>query len=120
MIRYIVSIQKRRKTAMKFLNTDNPLIIIDIGASGGIHLRWNKLDAYFKAILVEPDPREYNNLIKKLPGNYIVLNTALYDSEGFIDFNLCEKQMCSSIFNFDKEKIERYAEAERLRIKDTI
>ena len=105
---------------MKFMNTDNPLIIIDIGASGGIHLRWNKLDAYFKAILVEPDPREYNNLIKKLPGNYIVLNTALYDSEGFIDFNLCEKQMCSSIFNFDKEKIERYAEAERLRIKDTI
>ena len=41
---------------------NNPLFIVDVGASGGIDSRWKNFSSNFRAILFEPDPREYEIL----------------------------------------------------------
>ena len=51
---------------------NNQLIIVDIGASGGIDPRWKNLTSYFKCILFEPDPREYSILKENSDSNLIV------------------------------------------------
>jgi len=46
---------------------NNNLIIVDIGASGGIHPRWKNLTPHFIGILFEPDSREYYTLKENRP-----------------------------------------------------
>jgi FkbM family methyltransferase len=65
--------------------------MVDIGASGGIHPRFKKVINNLKAVLFEPDPREFNRLKNSVPDNYVVLNTALADSPGEVIFYLCKK-----------------------------
>ena len=47
----------------KLLN-NNHLVIVDVGASGGIHPRWSKTTEFYKGILFEPDHREFDALKK--------------------------------------------------------
>ena len=50
---------------MDTLLKKNQLVIVDIGASGGIDPRWGKTTEFYKGILFEPDPGEFNALKKK-------------------------------------------------------
>ena len=77
---------------------DNPLMIVDIGASGGIDSRWGNITSSYRGILFEPDPREFEKLKIKEGGKSIVLNTALSDSTQTLNFHLCEKQEVSSVY----------------------
>ena len=77
---------------------ENPLIIADVGASGGIDPKWKKFTSFYKGILFEPDPREYDLLKSTSDKNLIVLNSALSDSEKDVPFHLCEKQQVSSVY----------------------
>ena len=60
----------------KLLN-NNHLVIVDVGASGGILPRWSKRSEFYKGILFEPDPREFDALKKNSDSNLIVINSAL-------------------------------------------
>ena len=44
------------------LLADNVLWIVDIGASGGIDLRWKKFTTNCNAVLFEPDPDRFEVL----------------------------------------------------------
>lgn len=105
---------------MQTLLRDNPLGIIDIGASGGIHARWKKLTPYYTAILFEPDPREYEQLAKVSPQNHIVLNTALAAKKGPIHLNLCRKQQVSSVFKPNFNLLKRFPEFERFNVESSV
>ena len=41
---------------------NNPIWLVDIGASGGIDPRWQQFTSSLKAILFEPDPRDMKYL----------------------------------------------------------
>ena len=45
-----------RKKCMKNMLENNPLWVVDIGASGGIDPRWEKSHYSYRGILFEPDP----------------------------------------------------------------
>lgn len=105
---------------MDLLSEQKPLTIVDIGASGGIQRRWEQYGRAVNAILFEPDPREYDRLSEALPKNYTLYNTALYDHKGKIAFNLCRKQMCSSVLESNVEELKKYHEGERFDIVDRI
>ncbi|MFH2047100.1 MAG: FkbM family methyltransferase [Pseudomonadota bacterium] len=97
------------------------IYVIDVGASGGLHSRWPKIaGSNFKAVLFEPDPREYDRLKQSVGDNYIVLNSALSDFPKDLKFNLCRKQQVSSIFMPNFELLSKYPEAERHDIVNTI
>lgn len=100
---------------------DKNIHVVDVGASGGLHSRWQKVANYnFKAVLFEPDPREYDRLKQSLGDNYLVINSALSNSAQQVEFNLCRQQTASSIFMPNLELINKYPEAERCDIVDTI
>lgn len=103
---------------MNLLTDSNPLVVIDIGASNGIHKRWKKLKEPYTAVLVEPDPREYENLSQRLPSNHILLTSALFDKPGQLKLNLCKKQMCSSILESNMEFLRRFPDSDRFSIID--
>ena len=86
-----------KKTVDNLLK-NKPLLVIDVGASGGIDSRWAKFTSSYKGILFEPDPREYETLKIKSKKNLIVLNSALSDEISTLNFNLCEKQTVSSFY----------------------
>ena len=85
------------------LLANNPLMIVDVGASGGLDFRWINFTSSIRAILFEPDPRVYDVLKSSGRDNLIILNSALSDSVNEIDFHLCKKQQVSSVYlpNFD-------------------
>ena len=95
---------------------DNTLHIIDIGASGGIDPKWNNLGMPIKGILFEPDPREYENLKLASDNNLIVLNSALSDKPKKLEFNLCAKQMVSSVYTPNFDFLNLFPESSRFEI----
>lgn len=90
--------------------------IIDIGASGGIHPRFSKIIKNLRAILFEPDPREFTRLKESVPDNYRVLNTALSENPGEVDFYLCKKQEVSSVYLPNKAFLSNFPDIERFSV----
>jgi FkbM family methyltransferase len=102
------------------LLTNNPLWLVDIGASGGIDPRWRNFTSNLKAILFEPDPREYERLKLEGDEDIIILNCALSDSAKEIDFYLCKKQQNSSGYLPNYELLAKFPDAERFDVIKTI
>ncbi|MBI3899046.1 MAG: FkbM family methyltransferase [Gammaproteobacteria bacterium] len=98
----------------------NPLWVIDVGASGGIDSRWSNFTSFFKAILFEPDPREFEILKGKSRGNLVVLNSALSDAVKEVDFNLCKKQQVSSAYLPNRDFLAKFPDCERFSVERTI
>lgn len=99
---------------------NNQLMIVDIGASGGIDKRWKNLTSSFKCILFEPDLRAYNILKENSDSNLIVLNSALSDSTKKVEFHLCNKQEVSSIFPPNFDFLNKFPDAERFEVQKNI
>ena len=103
----------------KLLN-NNHLVIVDVGASGGIHPRWSKATEFYKGILFEPDPREFDVLKKNSDNNLIVINSALSDSNKEIEFHLCKKQEVSSVYPPNFNFLNKFADSERFNVEKII
>lgn len=99
---------------------NNPLLIVDVGASGGIDPRWARSQLNYKGVLFEPDPREYNILRSKSGKNLIVLNAALSDSPTTLNFHLCKKQQVSSVYLPNVDFLEKFPDIERFDVTKSI
>ncbi len=99
---------------------NNPLWIVDIGASGGIDPRWAKFTSSYKGILFEPDPREFDRLKSKSGKNLVVLNSALSDSANTVDFHLCEKQQVSSVYLPNIDFLSKFPDVKRFDVTKDI
>ena len=77
---------------------DNPITLVDVGAAGGIHKRWNPYREVLKSILFEPDKEEYKKLIANKSESTLVINSALAEKSKLVDFNICKWQEVSSIY----------------------
>ena len=104
----------------KLLNDNHHLIIVDVGASGGIHPRWSKTTEFYKGILFEPDSRVFNELKKNSDKNLIVINSALSDSNKEIEFHLCKKQEVSSVYPPNFNFLNKFADSERFNVQKII
>ena len=101
----------------KLLN-ENQLIIVDVGASGGVHERWLKFGSVVKSILFEPDRGAFQKLISNEPKNSLIINAALADSPKVVDFHICKWQEVSSIYKPNFNLLEKYEDSERFEIKN--
>lgn len=99
---------------------NNPLWVVDVGASGGVDPRWGEFTGSYRGVLFEPDPREYDLLKARSQDNLIVLNAALSDSAGTVDFYLCQKQEVSSAFLPNFEFLRKFPDADRFNVTQTI
>ena len=106
---------------MEYVSSNNdPLTIVDIGASGGIHARWSGSPCGLRAVLFEPDPREFDTLKSMAPDNWTVINSALSDRSGDIDFRLARKQQVSSVYPPNQAFLEKFPDPERFHTVKTI
>jgi FkbM family methyltransferase len=94
-----------------------PLVLIDVGASGGAPARWKGLGASAEIIGFEPDPRAAETM-KAAPG-FRYLNVALYSHPGKIRLYLTRKQQCTSVFPPNRALLDRFPEADRLDVIGT-
>ena len=95
---------------------DNPLWVVDVGALGGIDHRWANFTSSYKAILFEPDPREYDILRANSSENLIVLNSALSNSPATIDFNLCKVPGRSSVYLPNIEFLSNFSDVKSYEV----
>ena len=102
------------------LLANNPLWVVDVGASGGIDPKWAKFTSAYRGILFEPDPREYEILKSRAGKNLIVLNSALSDSVNAVDFNLCRAQKVSSVYLPNHAFLSKFPDPEDYQVTKTI
>lgn len=88
-----------------------PIILIDIGASGGISKKWEKLKKYLKVVGFEPDKRAFDKLCGSEKLKFI--NTAVAKQDGEITLNLAKSQGCSSVFLPDVDFLKQFPDAQR-------
>ncbi len=95
----------------------SPIVLIDIGASGGIQPIWNSVSNYIKVIGFEPDAEEFKNL-KKIYNSekYVFFNIGLLDKKGFSNFYITRKQQVSSIFKPNRVFLDKFPHSERFDI----
>lgn len=96
---------------------ENPIVLIDIGASGGIPQEWKRASKYLKVIGFEPDERAFANL--KNNNNYKFINAALGLSEQEVDFYLTKKQETSSVFYPNADLLKQFPDHERYSVVKT-
>lgn len=95
---------------------NNPIWIADVGAAGGVDPKWEKFTSFYKGILFEPDPREYESLRAKSSDNLVVLNSVLADSACELDFYLCKRQQVSSVYTPDVEFLKQFLDVDRFNV----
>lgn len=105
------------------LLVENPIVLIDIGASGGTHKIWKKLASKSICIAFDADTRELNfeekesSLFKKL----LVVNAIVSedDSQSKV-FNLTKSPFCSSLLTPNLEGLSDYYYQDIFEVKEQI
>ncbi len=98
-----------------------PLVMIDIGASGGLQTRWKRAERYLQVIGFEPDGRAFSDLITSSgskPTKY--LNMSLLDKRITVDFHLTRRQTNSSIFSPNRKFLDGFPESERFDVLECV
>ena len=99
------------KTFSDFYN-DFPLVLIDVGASGGLEKNWLEAKRHLQIIGFEPDERAYNELIEKQNKITKYLNIALGDGRD-TPFYLTKKQQTSSMYKPNYNFLKSFPDIER-------
>ena len=95
------------------------LILVDVGASGGIHRRWKIFLPELKAILFEPDISSYEALVSQNAPYIQAVNIGLFEEPGQYLFHSCSKGQLSSIYRPNTEFINKYPQSERYEIVES-
>lgn len=80
------------------LTKSSPIMLVDVGARGGIHRKWNLLSESIKVLGFEPDPEECIRLNEKSKKNHTCLPIALHNRSGTIEMNITKNPVNSSIY----------------------
>tara|TARA_A100001011_G_scaffold360175_1_gene407257 strand:+ start:1321 stop:2283 length:963 start_codon:yes stop_codon:yes gene_type:complete len=109
------------KRAINTLPNNGVLTLIDIGAAGEIEPRWKNFSKNIKYIGFEPDQRSRNSLKNTENDflNYQILPFALSNSNQSVELNLCREPKTSSLFQPNKNFLNRFPDVQRYEILKT-
>ena len=89
---------------------------VDVGASGGAHKRWKKLEGNLRTFLFEPDVRSYEKLETSHSDGVSLYNCALSDNNGEADFYLCKDPQKSSSLQPNFDCLQMFHNPERYHV----
>lgn len=116
------SIISRILTREEFI--EQPLVFVDIGASGGIHSKWRNFAKWSTCIAYDPDSREFScqdsSSNSKLWNKLYLLNRIVSDNIGSSSFYLTSSPYCSSTLLPDEESLETWAFAKHFSVVQEI
>lgn len=101
---------------------DDPPVLIDIGASGGIHPDWKQIAPYAVCIAFDPDDREMSNVTTtggKFKNLHIFPTIVSDQTVGKTQFYLTKSPFCSSVLEPDHKALEDWAFSELFQVVRT-
>ena len=98
----------------------SPLVVVDVGASGGAGSRWRSAERHLQLIGFDADERapDADESGRNLPVR--VLNVALHRAKARLDFHLTKRQENSSIFMPNRAFLDQFPESDRYDVVDTV
>jgi FkbM family methyltransferase len=96
-----------------------PLVLVDVGSSGGVKSNWKLAEKYLQVIGFEPEGEGFDNLAASNDSRTMYLNTGLYKERATLDFYVTRENTDSSIFKPNRELIDKFPAAERFDIVKT-
>jgi FkbM family methyltransferase len=102
---------------------DEPPVLIDIGASGGIHAYWKRIAKYSVCIAFDADDRDFQP-VEKTNGDYrklFVYNRILSTkTEDENDFYLTRSPHCSSLLKPNEDGLKNWAYAKKFEVEKKV
>lgn len=109
--------KKSIESAFSEFYRKSPVILVDIGAKGGLEPNWQPLKKYLYIIEFEPNSREFSLLNQTKDKNIKLLQTGLYNKrKTSVDLYLIKHPGGSSIFKPNRELVDKFPESERFDI----
>jgi len=102
---------------------ESPPVLVDIGASGSLHQKWQEIARFSTCIAFDADSRDMGHTLQASEEYYNlhVFNTIVTEkSEGKADFYLTRSPYCSSLLEPDLEMLQSWAFAPLFEIQDRI
>ncbi len=111
---------KRCADAVGAVLSGDAIVLLDVGASGGVIPRWSPYRANIAFIGVEPDARSVSALLNSpestLFRSYEIFPFGAWNETGAVRISFTRKPMCSSHFAPNMPFLSRFQEAERFDI----
>ena len=103
------------------MSNREPFVLVDIGARGGAHPRWQALQGHLLEVLFEPEPLARQALQEAGGGGRRVLDCAVAGNRGTRDFHVLEWAAGSSLLEPDPAICGRYPYiGDYIRIQKTL
>jgi FkbM family methyltransferase len=99
----------------------HPLVLVDVGARGGLKRNWAATRRHLRVIGFEPDSPEFSRLTAEGgngPRSDVFLNVALHDRRAPLKLNVARDRGLSSIFEPDRSFIDAFPQADRFDTMD--
>jgi FkbM family methyltransferase len=96
---------------------DHPLVLVDVGARGGLPPHWQAVDRFIKVIGFEPDQRSFDSLGQRQ--NVTYLKVGLSAEKGTIPLFLTRDAGDSSVFRPNQALLAKFPRAERFDVVGT-
>jgi FkbM family methyltransferase len=97
----------------------HPLVLVDVGARGGLRDHWIPAKRHLRLIGFEPDDREYQNLVREAEaqhGAVTFFDQALHDRRGPVRLRVTRNPALTSFFEPNRAFIDAFPEADRFDI----
>ena len=99
----------------------HPLVLVDVGARGGVKNNWKPAESHLRVIRFEPDKLEFGRLVERSQsdgGRITIFNTALHKERGVLKLYVAKDRGLTSIFEPNREFLDTFPEAERFDTTD--
>jgi FkbM family methyltransferase len=98
------------------LTADTPIVLLDIGARGGIPRQWQPVGKSIKVIGFEPDAGECRKLNSAAANGSVYYPVALAGKKGTIILNITRDPNCASILEPNMELLDRFQGSEDVKL----
>jgi FkbM family methyltransferase len=114
------ALEKKCAKAVGAILSGDAIVLLDVGASGGVIPRWSPYRADIAFIGVEPDARSVSALLNspesKLFRSYEIVPFGAWNRTGAVKISFTRKPMCSSHFAPNIPFLSRFQQVERFDI----
>ena len=101
----------------------HPLVLVDVGARGGVRGNWLPARPHLRVIGFEPEPREFTQLSQKAAtegGTVRFFNTALHNRRGPLKLFIAKDRGLTSMFEPDRVFLDTFPDAGRFDTVDAV
>ncbi len=100
----------------------HPLVLVDVGARGGLKSNWIPARRHLHLIGFEPDKREFDQLVARKAsqeGATTFIDVALHNRRGPLSLHVARDRGLTSIFEPDRAFLDAFPEADRFDTVET-